>query len=348
MSSTLKPLLERLLDGRSLTEAEAEQVLTGLTEPTLAPAVAGAVLAALRAKGVTADELRGFARGMRRLARRPTLPDVGPTVDVVGTGGDSSHSYNLSTGAALLAVAAGARVTKHGNRSVSSRSGSADLLEALGLPLPLDEAAAGRCLADTGFTFLYAPHYHPAMKSIAPVRAALGVRTVFNLLGPLTNPAEPPYQLIGAYSTDAARLLAGALAGLPARRSYVVHGDPGWDEPTPVGPFLLLTVENGVVTESRRSAEDYGLPACSAESLRGGDAAYNAAALTAVFEGRDRGPHRDALVMGAGLVLELIGKARDARESARLAAAAIDDGRARDLLRALARFGAAQRPVAGA
>ena len=152
MSSSLKPYLERLLDHQALSEADAEFVLGELTEPTLAPAMAGALLAALRAKGVTADELRGFARGMRRLARRPRLPDVGPTVDVVGTGGDASQSFNLSTGAALLAVAAGARIAKHGNRSVSSRSGSADLLEALGLPLPLDEDTAGRCLAETGFT----------------------------------------------------------------------------------------------------------------------------------------------------------------------------------------------------
>lgn len=339
MSASLKPYLERLLNHEALSEADAEFVLRALTEPALAPAMAGALLAALRAKGVTADELRGFARGMRCLARRPGLPEVGPTVDVVGTGGDSSHSYNLSTGAALLAVAAGARVAKHGNRSVSSRSGSADLLEALGLPLPLDEVAAGRCLAQTGFTFLYAPHYHPAMRSVAPVRAALGVRTVFNLLGPLTNPAEPPFQLIGAYSLAAARLLAEAIAGLPAERSFVVHGEPGWDEPTPAGPFTLFTVAAGQIVESRRSAADYGLPDCTPESLRGGDAAHNAAALCAVFEGRDRGPHRDALLMGAGLVMELLGRASGPADSAQLVAAAIDDGRAAALLAGLEGFG---------
>jgi len=180
---------------------------------------------ALRAKGVTATELRGFARGMRALARRPRLPDVGPTIDVVGTGGDASHTFNLSTGAALLAVACGARVAKHGNRSISSRSGSADLLQALGLTVPLAEDAAGACLAATGFTYLFAPHYHPAMKAIAPVRAALGIRTVFNLLGPLTNPAAPPFHVIGAYSREAAALLAGALEGLPLRRAFVVHGE---------------------------------------------------------------------------------------------------------------------------
>lgn len=339
----LRAVLEQLLDGRSLSERVASELLVALTDPALSPPVAGALLAALRAKGVTADELRGFALGMRSLARRPALPDVGPTVDVVGTGGDSSHTFNLSTGAALLAVACGAKVTKHGNRSVSSRSGSADLLEALGLPVPLDERASGECLAATGFTFLYAPHFHPAMKAIAPVRAALGVRTVFNILGPLTNPSLPPYHVIGAYSAPVARLIADTLAGLPMERAFVVHGEPGWDEPTPAGPFLLYDVRPGRVSESRRSAADYGLPACRPEELRGGDAAHNATNLRAVFAGVDRGPHRDALLMGAALVLELLGRARDARGGASLAAAALDSGAAARVLDALARFGESRR-----
>ncbi|MBS0375983.1 MAG: anthranilate phosphoribosyltransferase [Proteobacteria bacterium] len=334
----LRATLEALVEGRSLPEAAAHDLLLQLTDETLPPALGGALLAALRAKGVTADELRGFARGMRSLARRPALPDVGPTLDVVGTGGDASHTFNLSTGAALLAVAAGARVAKHGNRSVSSRSGSADLLESLGLRMPLDERAAGDCLRRTGFTFLFAPHYHPAMRAVAPVRAALGIRTVFNLLGPLTNPAEPPYHLIGAFSREAAKLMAEALAGLPIRRAFVVHGEPGWDEPTPAGPFLLYDVRPGECRESVRSAADFGLPSCRPEDLRGGDAAHNAAALRAVFEGRDRGPHRDALVLGAALALEVAGLASGAREGAVRAAAAIDAGAARDLLGSLAAF----------
>jgi anthranilate phosphoribosyltransferase len=334
----LRATLEALVEGRSLPEAVAHELLVQLTDETLPPALGGALLAALRAKGVTADELRGFARGMRSLARRPALPDVGPTLDVVGTGGDASHTFNLSTGAALLAVAAGARVAKHGNRSVSSRSGSADLLESLGLRMPLDERAAGDCLRRTGFTFLFAPHYHPAMRAVAPVRAALGIRTVFNLLGPLTNPAEPPYHLIGAFSREAAKLMAEALAGLPIRRAFVVHGEPGWDEPTPAGPFLLYDVRPGECRESVRGAADFGLPTCHPDELRGGDAAHNAAALRAVFEGRDRGPHRDALVLGAALALEVAGLAAGPREGAARAAAAIDDGAARELLGSLAAF----------
>jgi anthranilate phosphoribosyltransferase len=340
MSVELKGLLERLLLGQSLTESEAYALLQTLTDPAVPPAMAGALLAALRAKGETADEVRGFARAMRALARSAQLPAVGDTIDIVGTGGDSSHTYNLSTGAALLTVAAGAKVVKHGNRSISSRSGSADLLEALGLPIPLDEHSAAQCLASTGFTFLFAPHYHPAMKAIAPVRAALGVRTVFNLLGPLANPAEPPFQLTGAFSEKAAALMADTLAGMPIRRAFVVHGEPGWDEPTPVGSFLLYDVHPGQVTCSTRSAADFGLPSCSAEDLRGGDAAHNAAALRAVFEGRDRGPHRDALVMSAALALELMGIAADPLAAAALAIATIDSGAAANTLRSLSAFGA--------
>lgn len=340
MIGSLRAVLERLVSGEGLTEAEAFDLMVTLTDTSVPPAQAGGLLAALRTKGVTADEVRGFARGMRSLARRPALPDVGPTLDLVGTGGDGSHTFNLSTGAALLAVAAGAKVVKHGNRSISSRSGSADLLEALGLPIPLAETAAAECLAATGFTFLFAPHYHPAMKAIAPVRAALGIRTVFNLLGPLTNPAEPPFHLIGAYSPDAAQLMADTLAGLPIQRAFVVHGEPGWDEPTPAGPFVLHDVRPGQVATSRRSAADYGLPACAPDDLRGGDAAHNAAALRAVLEGRDRGPHRDALVMSAALAMEVMGRVDGPRAGAAYLQGVIDSGAAANLLRQLAMFGA--------
>jgi anthranilate phosphoribosyltransferase len=340
MSVELKSTLERLMGRQSLTETEAFALLQSLTDPLVPPAMAGALLASLRAKGETADEVRGFARAMRALARSPQLPEVGPTIDIVGTGGDSSHTYNSSTGAALLTVAAGAKVVKHGNRSISSRSGSADLLEALGLPIPLDEAAAAACLAATGFTFLFAPHYHPAMKAIAPVRAALGVRTVFNLLGPLVNPAEPPFQLTGAFSAKAAELMAETLAGMPIRRAFVVHGEPGWDEPTPVGAFLLYDVRPGRVECSTRTAADFGLPSCAAEDLRGGDAATNAAALRAVFAGQDRGPHRDAVVMSTALALELMGTVSDPMAGAALAIATIESGAANEMLHNLSAFGA--------
>jgi anthranilate phosphoribosyltransferase len=281
---------------------------------------------------------------MRELARRPAVDPAlqARAIDIVGTGGDASGSVNISTGTSLLVAACGLPVIKHGNRSISSRSGSADVLEQLGLPLPLDEARAGACLAATGFTFLFAPHYHPAMKAIGPVRQALGVRTLFNVLGPLTNPAAPPYMLVGAYSEPMAELMAGALAGLPGvRRAFVVHGAAGWDEPTPIGPFTLFEVQGGTVRRSVRTPADYGLATCTAEDLAGGDAAANAAAMRAVLEGRDRGPHRDALCLGAALALEAAGVASSPADGLARAAAAIDDGRAAGVLRAIAAFGAA-------
>jgi anthranilate phosphoribosyltransferase len=231
------------------------------------------------------------------------------------------------------------RIVKHGNRSVSSRSGSADVLEALGLQLPLDEAAAGLCLERTGFTFLFAPHYHPAMKAIAPVRAALGVRTIFNLLGPLANPAQAPYAVIGAWSLEVARLMAETLSGMEIQRMFVVHGDGGWDEPTPASPFTIFDVRPGCVNQAKRNATDFGLQACAEADLKGSDATHNAMRLAAVLRGEERGAHRDALVMGAALVAEVTGLAPDAAAGARLAATAIDDGRSARLLDGLIAFG---------
>jgi anthranilate phosphoribosyltransferase len=330
--------LDRLLDGQNLTEREAGDLLVALTAPELAPALAGALLAALRAKGITAAELRGFALAMRAQAQRPDLPEGLKSLDIVGTGGDRSGSLNLSTGAALLTAACGVPVVKHGNRSISSRSGSADVLQALGLTLPLDAARAAACLAATGFTFLFAPHYHPAMKNIAPVRAALGVRTVFNILGPLTNPAAPPFQVIGAFNIETAELMAQALAGMPVERALVLHGAEGWDEPTPIGPFEVFDVRGGEVRREQRSPGDYGLAPCTSEDLAGGDAAHNAQALQRALSGEERGPHRDALLLGTALALEVTGIEPAPRLAIARAAQAIDSGAAAELLARLARF----------
>jgi len=266
------------------------------------------------------------------------------SIDIVGTGGDASGSYNISTGTALLTAACGLPVVKHGNRSVSSRCGSADVLEALGLVIPLDAAAAAACFAATRFTFLFAPHYHPATRAIAPIRAALGVRTVFNILGPLVNPAQPPLHLVGAFSLEVARLVAETFKGLPIERTFVVHGADGWDEPTPVGPFTVFDVCPDRVEVSERDPSDYGLPACRPADLAGGDAHYNARALRAVLQGEDRGPHRDCLLLGTALALEVAGEVREPREGIARAAAAIDSGAARRLLEALPQ---PQEPAAG-
>ncbi len=328
-------LLNSLLNGDDLEEQQAYDLMQQFAAGELDPAFAGALLAGLRAKGETADEIRGFARAMRELAVHPEIPDGTPTVDTVGTGGDGSGSLNLSTGTGLLAAACGLRVVKHGNRSVSSKSGSADMLERLGMPLPLHEKEAVDCLQATNFTFLFAPAYHPAMKAVVPVRGAMGVRTVFNVLGPLTNPAATPYQLIGAFSRDMAKLMAEALSGLDIERAFVVHGEPGWDEATPAGDFWLYDVTPGNVAETRRSPENYGLGRCQPEDLAGGDAEHNANELVRVFTGEDKGAHRDALLMGTSLVLECLGAAEDAKDGVAQAAAAIDDGRAAALLEKL-------------
>jgi anthranilate phosphoribosyltransferase len=306
----------------------------------LAPAMAGAVLTALRAKGVTAAEVRGFAGAMRRLARKPHLPSGSDAIDIVGTGGDSSGSLNLSTGAALLAAACGLPVVKHGNRSISSRSGSADLIEQLGFVLPLDERAAAECFAATGFTFLFAPYFHPAMKSVAPIRGALGIRTVFNLLGPLTNPAAPRFYLIGAFDAATAQLMAETLAGMDVERAWVIHGASGWDEATPIGPFLAFDVTRGNIERNTLDPREFGLQPCTAADLAGGDAAANVAALRDVFSGRDRGPHRAALVLQCGLALHVAGRAAAIADGITAAETVLDSGRAAHWLSRLEAFAA--------
>ncbi len=336
--------LELLLNRRDLPEVEAAALLHSLASAAAPPAWAGAVLAALRAKGVTAAELRGFAGAMRALARNPGLPSPLDAIDLVGTGGDASGSLNLSTGAALLTAACGMTVVKHGNRSISSKSGSADVMEQLGLAMPLDEAAAAACLQATGFTFLFAPYFHPAMKILAPVRSALGIRTVFNLLGPLTNPAAPRFQLIGAYDLASALLMADSLAGMDIERAWVVHGAAGWDEATPIGPFVAFDVTRGRVTRHSIDPRDFGIAACSAAELAGGDAAGNAAALCAVFERRDRGPHLAALILQSGLALHIAGRAASIAAGIATARGVVDSGRAAAWLAQLRRYAASMAP----
>ncbi|HLF42796.1 MAG TPA: anthranilate phosphoribosyltransferase [Acidimicrobiia bacterium] len=337
----MRQLLDDLLAGTDLSSAAADELLVTLTGGEVDPAMAGALLIALRAKGETPDEVRGFAAAMRRLSSDPGI-DSSEAVDVVGTGGDRSGSLNLSTGAALLTAAAGVPVVKHGNRSMTSQSGSADILEAIGLPIPLDADQARRCFETLGFTFLFAPHYHPAMAAVGPIRRALGVRTVFNMLGPLTNPAGPRHLVVGAFDAKAAELMAGALSGLEIERAFVVHGAAGWDEPSPIGEFLLYDVRPGSVVRTSRDPADLGMDRCDPSSLAGGDPTHNAGKLTAVFAG-ETGPHRDSIILGAALALEVTGWAPDPGSAVPMAESALDDGRAMALLQALAAFGARER-----
>ncbi len=327
----MRDLVEKILSGFDLTEPEARHLLDQLTDPELDQLLAAAALAGLRTKGETPDELRGFAVRLRELAVRPNLPIEARAVDIVGTGGDRSGSLNLSTGSALVAAAAGVPVIKHGNRSVSSQSGSADVLAALGIGIPLGNAKVGETFDSTGFTYLFAPAFHPAMKSIAPVRNRLGVRTIFNLAGPLANPANPPFHVIGVFSPDGARMVADTLAGMAMERAYVLHGEPGWDEPTPVGPYQLLQVTPGSVVHTVEDPADWGIPRCDPEDLAGRDADFNSEQLRRVLAG-EIGPHRDALVLGASLALRVTGQVTSPIEALSLAAAAIDSGRALGLV----------------
>ena len=329
----MKHIVGKILDGEVLDNEEAAELVAYLTGAELDPALAAAALAGLRTRGETADEVRVFATSLQEQALRPEIADTSRVVDVVGTGGDSSGSLNLSTGAALLAAAAGAQVVKHGNRSVSSRSGSFDVLTSLGLDVPWDPARAGQVFAATGFTYLFAPTFHPAMKAVAPVRQSMGARTIFNLVGPLANPARAPYLVVGAFSEDAARMMAETLAGMGIQRAYVVHGEPGWDEPTPVGPYHLFDVTPGSVERGVEDPADFGMSRCDPDDLIGGDPAENAEAIRRVFDG-ETGPHRDALVLGASLALRVTGAQTE--RALKEAASAIDDGSAASLLNLLA------------
>ncbi len=340
----MKDVLEQLLERCDLSEQQAEALLIQLTETSDSPALVGAVLSALRLKGESADELRGFARAMRKLARRPAIEPGLAAVDIVGTGGDGSNSLNLSTGAALLVAACGLPVIKHGNRAVSSQSGSADVLEALGMRLPADGAEAGRLFAETGFTFLFAPHFHPAMKNLAAIRRDLGVRTVFNLLGPLTNPAAPPFALVGACNLPAAKLIADAFAGLPIRRVFVVHGAQGWDEPTPVGPFHLFDVQGGVASKRIVEPLDFGLSRCSAEDLAGGTSIENAHRLTQVLCGQG-GPARDAVMLSAALALEAAGVVSNTMSGLKRCVETLDSGAAADLVTRIVKVSTTEMPA---
>jgi len=326
----LAGLLDLLLEGRDLSEEQASASLVELVDSDRSPALKSAFLTALRMKGETPAELAGLARAMRARALGPLLCRR-PLVDTCGTGGDGSGSFNLSTAAALVAASAGVRVAKHGNRAVSSRAGSADFAETLGIPLSVDAASASRRLDVQGFAFLFAPAFHAAAAALADVRRALGVRTAFNLLGPLVNPALPERQLVGACSPGVARLLAGALGVLDVERAFVVHGEPGWDEATPVGPFLLLEVRGNRVEERVLDPLAFGIPRARAEDLLGEDARANAQGFERIASGV-RGPLFDAVVLNAALVLLLVGRTQDPRTAARHAADALASGRTRALL----------------
>ncbi len=328
--------LAQLLDGHDLSRDAARAVMNEIMGGEATPAQIGGFLVALRLKGETADEIAGCAEAMREhvLAVRPARDDL---VDTAGTGGDGASTINISTAAALVAAAAGAGVAKHGNRAVSSASGSADVLEALGFRLELPPARIERSIDELGFGFLFAPTHHPAMRHAAPVRRELAARTVFNVLGPLTNPAGARTQVVGVYAPTLVRTIAEVLAQLGARRAFVVHGAGGIDELSPAGPNLVCEVADGGVREREIDPLELGVPRCDPDELRGGSPEENAAAIRAVFEG-ENGGRRSAVLLNAAGAIAAAGHAHDLREGLGLAKDALDSGAAATRLEELIRF----------
>jgi anthranilate phosphoribosyltransferase len=322
----IQQALARLLDGHDLSREEAHGVMGAIMSGEATPAQIAGFLIALRAKGETADEIAGCAEAMREHAL-PVRPQRDDLVDTAGTGGDGASTINISTAAALVAAAAGAGVAKHGNRAVSSACGSADVLEALGFDLDLSAERVARSIDELGFGFLFAPTHHPAMRHAAPVRSELAARTVFNVLGPLTNPAGARAQVVGVYAPELVRTIAEVLAQLGATRAFVVHGAGGIDELSPAGPNFVCEVVNGEVRARNIDPLEFGLPRCDPDELRGGSPDENAAAIRAVFAGEDGG-RRSAILLNAAGAIAAGGHADDLREGLEIAREAIDSGAA--------------------
>jgi len=329
--------LERLLDGHHLARDEAREAMGAIMAGEATPAQIGGFLVALRLKGETPDEIAGFAEAIRGhvLDVTPRRDDL---VDTAGTGGDGQATINISTAAALVAAAAGAAVAKHGNRAVSSASGSADVLEALGFRLELPTEKIERSIDELGFGFLFAPTHHPGFRHAAPVRRELATRTVFNVLGPLTNPAGARAQVVGVYDPDLVRTIAEVLSRLGARRAFVVHGFGGIDELSPAGPNLVCEVVDGDVREREVDPQALGLPPCAPDELRGGSPVENAGVIRAVLSGVERGAKRDAILLNAAGAIAAGGLAEDLHDGLELARETVDSGAAAERLEALVAF----------
>ncbi len=338
----IREAIRKVVDGDSLSAEEAERVMGAIMDGEATPAQIAALVVALRMKGETVEEMSGFARAMRARAHR-IAPRVPVLVDTCGTGGDGAHTFNISTTAAFVVAGAGVAVAKHGNRAVSSACGSADVLEALGLPVEADPAQVEEAIERVGIGFLFAPRFHPAMRHAVAPRREIGVRTVFNVLGPLTNPAGARRQVIGVYDPRLVEPLALVARELGAEHAYVVHGD-GLDELTTTGPTLVAEVTAGSVRTFWLEPEEVGLVRVPREALRGGDARYNAGLLERILSG-ERGPCRDVVLLNAAAALVAAGTAEDLREGIARAAEAIDSGAALAKLVALRAYFEARAEV---
>lgn len=329
-----KAVIAQVADGRTLDRAEAETAFDHIMSGEATAAQIGAFLMALRLRGETVDEIAGAVATMRA----KMTPVVAPpnAVDVVGTGGDGAGSVNVSTCAAFVVAGCGVPVAKHGNRALSSKSGSADVLKALGVNVDASPEVIATCIAEVGLGFMFAPNHHAAMRHVGPARTELGVRTIFNLLGPLSNPAGVKRQMVGVFAAKWVEPIAEALARLGSEKAWVVHGSDGLDEITTSGATKVAALEDGAVTTFEVTPEDAGLARHAKEALQGGDAEANAVSLRSVLDGA-KGAYRDVAILNAAATLIVAGKASTLAEGAALAAAAIDSGAAYSRLDALVR-----------
>ena len=327
--SGFAPFISKVADGQSLSADEAMEAFAIMMSGEASPAQMGAFLMALRVRGETVGEITGAAQAMRAKATGVSAP--GGAVDTCGTGGDAKGTYNISTCTAFVVAGAGVPVAKHGNKSVSSKSGSADVLAALGVNLDVGPETVSKAIKEAGVGFMFAPKHHSAMRHVAPIRAELGIRTIFNLLGPLANPAGTKFQVIGVFSRDWIVPMAEVLANLGSDRVWVVHGSDGLDELTTTGPTFIAELKDGAVTTFEVTPGDAGLPEAAPEDLAGGEADENAKAIADVLSGQ-AGAFRDIVILNAAAALVVTGKADGLSQGAKMAAEAIDSGAARKAL----------------
>jgi anthranilate phosphoribosyltransferase len=326
---SFKPLLGKVAAGAFLNRAEAADAFDAMLSGEVTPAQMGGFLMGLRVRGESVEEITGAVSAMRAKMLRVQAPRE--AVDVVGTGGDGSGSYNVSTLAAILVAACDVPVAKHGNRAASSKSGAADTLGALGVRIGIEPQAIERCIQEAGIGFMMAPTHHAAMRHVGSARSELGTRTIFNLLGPLSNPAGVTRQLIGVFSGAWLEPMAQVLRNLGSERVWITHGGDGLDEMTTTGPTQIVELRDGEIRSFEVTPEDVGLKRAQPADLKGGDAVHNAAALTAVLEGADNA-YRDIAVLNAAGALVVAGKARELGEGVSLASAALKSGKARQTL----------------
>ncbi len=331
----IREAIANLVSGQSLTMEEASQVMEEIMEGEVTPAQFGAFVTALRLKGETVDEIAGMAKTMRAKAVRVTV--AGPVIDVVGTGGDGLNTFNISTATALVVAGAGLKVAKHGNRAASSGCGAADVLEALGVKIELTAEQVQRCIEEVGIGFMFAPSFHPAMKYAGPPRREIGIRTVFNILGPLTNPARAGNYLLGVADGALVESMALVLQSLACNHALVVHGEDGLDEITITGKSRVCELKEGGINNYTIRPEDFGLPKASLDSLKGGTADENAALLRSILSGA-AGPQRDVVLMNAAAALVAGDSAPSLEQGMNLAKEALDNGQALAKLEHLIKF----------